>query len=137
MCGRFTLSVNKETLAQAFHLEFPDIAAQYNIAPTQEVATVLHHLEGNQREFQYLRWRLIPSWTKNTNELLQPIHHRMPVILDPRDYDLWLNPEVLYDEGLQQLLVPYPAPAMTATPVSTKVNNPRHDRSDCILSSSS
>lgn len=66
------------------------------------------------------------------NALMQPIHNRMPVILAPSRWDTWLDP-VNHDQAkLQALLQPYPADAMTAWPVSTRVNNPRHDAPDCL-----
>ena len=71
--------------------------------------------------------------TTAANELLQSIHDRMPVILEPEDYDLWLNPEVQTTETLQPLLRPYPASVMTAYPVSTLVNNSRHNSPECII----
>ncbi len=66
------------------------------------------------------------------NALIGPFHHRMPVILDPGDYDLWLDPSVQDAVRLQALLRPYPAERMTAYPVSPRVNNPAHDSLDCI-----
>ncbi|BDI19573.1 DUF159 family protein [Nostoc cf. commune SO-36] len=71
--------------------------------------------------------------TTAANELLQPIHERMPVILEPQDYDLWLDSQVETPQTLQQLLRPYPASAMTAYPVSTLVNNSRHNSLECII----
>ncbi|MEA5517279.1 SOS response-associated peptidase [Nodularia sp. UHCC 0506] len=224
MCGRFTLTQSSARLAEFFHVEkIPDLAAQYNIAPTQKVATVLHNPQTNQREFQQLRWGLIPSWAKDpkigvklinaraetvaekpafrsafkqrrclvladgfyewkrhnskkqpfyfhlpdgqpfgfaglwerwqplpgkpdneeiisctilttaANELVQPIHDRMPVIVDPQDYDLWLNPQMQTPEALQPLLCPYTDQAMTAYPVSNLVNNSRQNSSECII----
>ncbi|QLE40361.1 SOS response-associated peptidase [Nostoc sp. C052] len=220
MCGRFTLNQSAAGLSQVFHVEsVPDLAAEYNIAPTQMVATVLQNPESEKREFKQLYWGLIPSWAKDAgigaklinaraetvaekpsfrsafkhrrclvladgfyewqrqqgkkqpfyfrlqdgqpfgfaglwerwktpaneeiisctilttaaNELLQPIHERMPVILEPQDYDLWLDSQVQTPQTLQQLLRPYPAPAMTAYPVSTLVNNSRHNNSECIV----
>ncbi|MUG98690.1 hypothetical protein F7734_42925 [Scytonema sp. UIC 10036] len=70
--------------------------------------------------------------TTRANELLEPVHDRMPVILHQKDYDLWLAPQVQTPEMLQQLLQPYPSEAMTAYPVSTAVNNPKHDSPDCV-----
>ncbi|MCB9009711.1 MAG: SOS response-associated peptidase [Ardenticatenaceae bacterium] len=69
--------------------------------------------------------------TTTPNELMAPIHNRMPVIVEPEDFDLWLNPEPNPEQGLH-LLRPYPAEKMTAYPVSTTVNNPRNDVPDCI-----
>ncbi|WP_138498841.1 SOS response-associated peptidase [Nostoc sp. PA-18-2419] len=70
--------------------------------------------------------------TTAANELLQSIHERMPVILEPQDYELWLDSQQQTPQTLQQLLRPYPAPAMTAYPVSTLVNNSRHHSPECI-----
>ena len=69
--------------------------------------------------------------TTSPNELMAPIHNRMPVIIEPEDYDLWLNPEPDPEQGLH-LLRPYPAEKMAAYPVSTVVNNPRNDVPDCV-----
>jgi putative SOS response-associated peptidase YedK len=220
MCGRFTLNQLSARLSQVFHVEpVPDLAAEYNIAPTQLVATVLQNPESEKREFKQLHWGLIPSWAKDArmgaklinaraetaaekpafrsafkhrrclvvadgfyewqqqqgkkqpfyfrlpdgqpfgfaglwekwrtpakeeiisctilttaaNELLQPIHERMPVILEPEDYDLWLDSQVQTPQTLQQLLRPYPASAMTAYPVSTLVNNSQYNSPQCII----
>jgi putative SOS response-associated peptidase YedK len=70
--------------------------------------------------------------TTEANELMQPIHNRMPVILDPKDYDLWLDPEVKKPELLQPVLHPYRSEEMTAYPVSTVVNKPSNDSAECI-----
>ena len=69
--------------------------------------------------------------TITPNELMAPIHNRMPVIIEPEDFDLWLQPEPDPEQGLH-LLRPYPAEKMSAYPVSTLVNNPRNDAPDCI-----
>jgi putative SOS response-associated peptidase YedK len=61
------------------------------------------------------------------NALMRTIHDRMPVILSPDDYDLWLDPEIGDPARLTPLLVPYPAERMEAWPVGTAVNSPRND----------
>ncbi|MEJ1931306.1 SOS response-associated peptidase, partial [Nostoc sp. NIES-2111] len=209
-----------EALAEVFHIQqLLDLEAQYNIAPTQTVVTVLHNADSNKREFQKLRWGLIPSWAKDqsistklinaraetiaekpsfrsafkqrrclivadgfyewqrkqgkkqpfyfrlkdeqpfgfaglwekwtnpegeeihsctivtttANELLEPIHDRMPVILAPQDYDLWLDPQEQKPQALQHLLSSYPASEMTSYPVSTVVNSARHNSAECII----
>jgi putative SOS response-associated peptidase YedK len=58
------------------------------------------------------------------NELLAELHDRMPVILDPGDYDRWLAPEA---PGAEELLRPCPAEWLEAVPVSTRVNSPAND----------
>lgn len=69
--------------------------------------------------------------TTTPNELMAPIHNRMPVIVEPEDFDLWLNPEPDPEQGLH-LLRAYPAEKMETYPVSTVVNNPRNDVPECI-----
>ncbi|UZR29050.1 SOS response-associated peptidase [Methylococcus mesophilus] len=68
----------------------------------------------------------------DANELMRPIHDRMPVILDPAAYDVWLDPDCRDKTGLLSLLRPYPADEMTAWKVSTHVNSPRHDDAECL-----
>ncbi len=63
--------------------------------------------------------------TTEPNDLLRPIHNRMPVILPPTAYRRWLAPEEQPPAALQGLLRPYPAEEMVAYPVSTRVNDPR------------
>ncbi len=70
--------------------------------------------------------------TTEANELVRPIHDRMPVIIDAADYDLWLDPAVTQPEPLVKLLRPYPSRQMTAHAVSTLVNSPAHDDPRCI-----
>ena len=70
--------------------------------------------------------------TTDPNELLRPIHNRMPVILVPTSYDQWLDPTVQQADSLLALLRPYPSEALQAYAVSTLVNNLRHEASDCL-----
>lgn len=70
--------------------------------------------------------------TTEPNELMQPIHNRMPVILAPASYDQWLDPIFQQTETLKALLRPYPSEELTAFPVSTLANNPRHDAPQCL-----
>ena len=221
MCGRFSQSKSAETIAQVFQVNnVPPLTPRYNIAPTQQIQTILQNAEQSQREFQMLHWGLIPSWAKDPkmgarminaraetvtekpsfraafkqrrcliladgfyewqqqekkkqpfyfrmndehpfafaglwehwksgdgevinsctilttepNDLMRPVHNRMPVIIDPKDYDLWLDKEVKKPELLQPLLHPYSAEEMTAYPVSTKVNKPVNDSAELINS---
>jgi len=73
--------------------------------------------------------------TTEPNELLAPIHNRMPVIIAPEDYDEWLdvtNEEPHFLSLLHHLLRPYPAQAMDAYPVSAYVSNARNEGEACI-----
>jgi putative SOS response-associated peptidase YedK len=60
------------------------------------------------------------------NALMRSIHDRMPVILAPGDYELWLDPAVHDPRALEPLLRPFPAERMRAYPVSAAVNSPRN-----------
>ncbi len=62
--------------------------------------------------------------TTEPNALMATIHNRMPAILPPEAYDLWLNPEAADGQGL---LLPFPAEAMEAYPVSPRVGNVKND----------
>lgn len=223
MCGRFALFASAETVANHYALaETPTLTERYNIAPTQPVAVVRRTAQGDETEFTYLHWGLVPSWAKDTsmsgrlinaraetadekpsfraafkrrrcllpasgfyewkqengrkqpmfihpapaagqdhlfslaglweswhapdgsvlesctiltispNELMEPIHNRMPLILEKADYGTWLHPETEVDE-LRHLLRPYPAEWMNAYAVSTAVNKPSNDSPDCIV----
>lgn len=69
--------------------------------------------------------------TTGPNEIMVPIHNRMPVILEPKDYDRWLN---VGDSATPpvDLLRPYPAERMTAWPVSARVGNVRNNNSELL-----
>lgn len=218
MCGRFSLSVTAETLAEQLALEaLPALEPRFNIAPTQE-SVVIRAREDGLREGAMMRWGLVPFWAKDRkigsrminarsetvaekpafraaftrrrclvpadgfyewrreegrkqpyrvcltdgtpfamaglwerwdkepgepllsftilttepNELVAPIHDRMPVILEPEDYATWLDPSVDDRGSLEALLDAYPAGAMEAYPVSTAVNSPANDDPRCI-----
>jgi len=70
--------------------------------------------------------------TTDPNELMAEIHNRMPVILPPEAYELWLDPAERTPDQLNGLLKPYPAELMTAYPVSKLVNSPQNDSPELI-----
>lgn len=70
--------------------------------------------------------------TTDATGFLADLHARTPVILQPEDYDLWLDPEFEGKEKLLSLLRPQPADQMMAYPVSTLVNRPRNESPECI-----
>ncbi len=70
--------------------------------------------------------------TTEPNELLAPMHNRMPVILQPEAYPTWLNAAEVKPDKLQPLLVPSPAAEMTIRHVTNAVNNPSLDAPVCI-----
>jgi putative SOS response-associated peptidase YedK len=218
MCGRFSLGATIR-VGQLFDLpDWPDIPPRYNIAPSQDVLTVIEDRETAVREARPMRWGLVPFWAKepsagirtinaraetvadrpvfrrpfrerrclipadgfyewqrqgarkqpyyvrlssgepfafaglwdrwtpaegdsietctilttSANEVVAPLHDRMPVIVPTAAYGLWLDRAMRDAERLRPLLTPYPAAEMTAYPVSLLVNNPRNDTPDCI-----
>jgi putative SOS response-associated peptidase YedK len=70
--------------------------------------------------------------TTAPNEMMAPIHNRMPVILPPEAYQTWLATGEQKPTNLQGLLKPFPSELMSAYPVSTLVNNPANELADCI-----
>jgi putative SOS response-associated peptidase YedK len=70
--------------------------------------------------------------TTEPNDLARPIHDRMPVILDPADYERWLDPTATLPGEVRPLLRSYPAELMTAFPVTTAVNDARFDDPLCL-----
>jgi putative SOS response-associated peptidase YedK len=219
MCGRFTLTAGAQALADEFELaDVPQLAPRYNIAPSQDVASVRMNRSGERRVLRTVRWGLIPHWAKDPavgnrminaraesaaekpayrtpfrkrrclvpatgffewkrvgiskqpmlmrlrsggpfafaglwdrwqppegepvdsctiltttpNDLVAPIHNRMPVILPPEAYAPWLDPGLQKPSELASLLAPYDASEMLVHPVSRRVNSPAHDDEDCI-----
>lgn len=92
------------------------------------IAGLWEHWEGEDGE-------VIDSCTLLTteaNELMKPLHDRMPVILPREAFAQWLDPAEENSGGLQALLKPYPSEGMTACAVSTVVNNARVDDPRCV-----
>lgn len=69
--------------------------------------------------------------TTNAPDWLQPIHHRMPVILRPADYATWLNPQTNL-QSVRGLLGPTGGEEYEHYRVGTAVNSPRCDRPECV-----
>ncbi len=219
MCGRFSLVPDEEAFQQEFDLPLPPgVDARFNIAPTQPVGIVRDVPHTGEREFTFVHWGLIPSWSPNPtfgarlinarsetvdtkpsfraafryrrclipvshfyewqrvgkvrqpylirvcsrpmfalaglwehwmdtdgstlesctilttvpNSLIKPIHDRMPVILAPHQYPLWLSAASSDREALRAVCQPYAAEDMEALPVSTRVNNSQYDSPDIL-----
>lgn len=78
------------------------------------------------------RLRSATILTTEANELMAPIHHRMPVILPPSAWDQWLDPTDADLDTLGRFLVPAPPHILTLHPVSTDVGNVRNNRPQLI-----
>jgi putative SOS response-associated peptidase YedK len=70
--------------------------------------------------------------TTDANELVRPIHERMPVILPRPDYEVWLDPAPKPASQLLPLLRPYLAQDLEAYPVSRLVNSPANNVPQCV-----
>ena len=70
--------------------------------------------------------------TTEPNDVLAPIHNRMPAILLPGAYEDWLNPDMRDEQALSHWLAPYPAEEMTARAVSRQVNDPKREGPELI-----
>ena len=65
------------------------------------------------------------------NAVTSAVHDRMPVILDPDDYDLWLDPGMKDVAAASDLLKPYDARQMRCYPISTRINHVANDDEAC------
>jgi putative SOS response-associated peptidase YedK len=103
---------------------------------------VIHHRDGSPLAFAGL-WevwhdaedealRTCVIITTDANELLLPIHDRMPVVLPPKVWDQWLDPENEDLTRLQKLLVPAPAREFEAYESTTRVNNVRNEGPELV-----
>jgi putative SOS response-associated peptidase YedK len=70
--------------------------------------------------------------TTAPNEIVEPLHDRMPVILAPDDFALWLDRREADVPTLMALLRTAPSDALAIHAVSTRVNDPRNDDPDCL-----
>ena len=70
--------------------------------------------------------------TTSANDMMRPLHDRMPVILEPPDFERWLNPAPQDPAGLLELLRPCANELLTADKVSTVVNNARNETPACL-----
>jgi putative SOS response-associated peptidase YedK len=69
--------------------------------------------------------------TTTPNAVTSAVHDRMPVIIDPDSYDLWLDPGMNNVVEVSNLLKPYDARLMRCYPVSTRINSVVNDDEEC------
>lgn len=70
--------------------------------------------------------------TVPANPFMAQFHDRMPAILGADDWNLWIDPLGVPPDRLKSLLVPCPAEWLAREPVSTYVNNARHEGPECL-----
>ena len=68
--------------------------------------------------------------TTGANELLEPLHARMPVLLAPGQWPAWLGETAADDAELKAMLRPYPGGGMTFWPVDRRIGNVKNDDPD-------
>jgi len=69
--------------------------------------------------------------TSRPNSLVADVHDRMPVIMRPDDYELWLDPGVTDSSRVAECLGPFSPTLMKKYPVSARVNRPENDDEAC------
>lgn len=69
--------------------------------------------------------------TTSPNAVTSAVHDRMPVILDPDSYDVWLDPGMRDVTTASELLKPYAAQLMRCYPISTRINHVANDDEEC------
>jgi len=84
----------------------------------------------NDSEADWLRSCVIV--TTNANDTVAPLHDRMPVVLEERDWDRWLDPEAGDVDTLAQLLTPADDDLLVAYPVGTRVNSADNDGPELV-----
>jgi putative SOS response-associated peptidase YedK len=96
----------------------------YAIALRSREAFAFAGLWENWKDPKTNEWlRTFTILTTEPNELVAPLHERMPVILAPESYDRWLGNE----PDPAELIRPYPTDEMITWPVSVRVNTPKND----------
>ncbi|HEX9968783.1 MAG TPA: SOS response-associated peptidase, partial [Acidimicrobiales bacterium] len=71
--------------------------------------------------------------TTEPNKLLAPIHNRMPVVLPPEAWDVWLDRDFDDTDALAALLKPAPDDLLELYPVSTAVNSVGNDDAQLVM----
>ncbi len=78
MCGRFASQLPPEIIRGLFEASgpTPNLAPNWNVAPTQDAIVVRRHPKTGERRLDLLKWGLVPSWTKDLNVARKPINAR-------------------------------------------------------------
>ena len=85
MCGRYTIAVDPQLLAERFNVALPDdIEPRYNVAPSQPVLTVTERSAG--RELLVARWGLVPHWAKEPKVGFKMINARAETLTEKSAY---------------------------------------------------
>jgi len=86
MCGRFIQAESGRALAEQLGLPLPaDYAPRYNVAPNQAVLA-LRAADSGDREWVWLRWGLVPAWSKEPRSKYSTINARAETVADKPAY---------------------------------------------------
>ena len=91
------------------------------------LAGLWDHWEGDGESLESCSIIVMPA-----NNVMTPLHNRMPAIIAPAHYDLWLDPRVTDKAEIMGSLNSAPSTRLVTYPVSTWVNSPKHDDDRCI-----
>jgi putative SOS response-associated peptidase YedK len=82
MCGRYASFLPAEATARLFRVTgpLPNVAASWNVAPTQDAMAVRRHPESGERRLDLLRWGLVPHFTKDLKAARRPINARAETV---------------------------------------------------------
>jgi putative SOS response-associated peptidase YedK len=69
--------------------------------------------------------------TTTPNAVTAQVHHRMPVILHPDTYDLWLDPGLTNVAAVSEMLKPYDSRLPRCYPVSARIDHAANDDAEC------
>ncbi|MFL5258004.1 MAG: SOS response-associated peptidase [Rhodopila sp.] len=115
-----------------------DVFYEWQVTPDGKLPHAIARADGQPMAFAGLweGWRggdgsIIRSFviiTTNANETLRPLHERMPVVLEPQDWPLWLGEQT----GEVAALLPPSQAAFRVWRISTAVNNVRNDSADLL-----
>src|SRR5216683_1087697 len=153
MCGRFVITSPPAALRQIFgYIEQPNFPPRYNIAPTQPIPVVI--IENGIRHFRLMRWGLLPAWVKDPSKFtllinaradtvaivtapaspdLAVLHHRVPVTIEPGDFERWLDCGDDDAEKVMALLIAPGEGRFVWHEISTRVNRAANDDAQLIL----
>lgn len=137
----------KPSFRQAFHASRCIVPAsgfyEWEKAGKEKIPHYIHQREGRIMSLAGLweRWKspegreleTCSILTTAANSLVEKLHARMPVILHPAGYDLWLNHQTADVERLAELFRPYPAGQLAEYVVTKGVNSPTLDSPVCII----
>jgi putative SOS response-associated peptidase YedK len=85
VCGRYTIAVDPQLLAERFNVALPaDLEPRYNVAPSQPVPTVIERKAG--RELLVATWGLVPHWAKEPKVGFKMINARAETLAEKSTY---------------------------------------------------